>query len=288
VYWEIAEQYILNLPERGGNLNSAGLNRMTVHLGMTGENGLFCDLAVRLLEYSQEAGSLSTAKEVLDRLHAITSASLELNVLGAIRFPQRVTDWDALRLGETVFLHDTVAKGWWEEWIGQVPHKLPVGFALTWSSMVPQTWTEELQILQPIGIDRWGFELAAKYGARDGYNCPIGGRWLLSFWSAKPISKILTQPIRIVLFTAASFAAMRLDQLNGLVVRPGRASPVITPRELSVLRLLSIGMPYREVAEALTLSQETIRTHVKKAQSKLGVKSRTQAVAEALRQHLIV
>ena len=43
----------------------------------------------------------------------------------------------------------------------------------------------------------------------------------------------------------------------------------------------------REVAEELGLGEETIRSHLKKAQTKLGVRNRVQAVAEALRQHLI-
>jgi LuxR family quorum sensing-dependent transcriptional regulator len=41
------------------------------------------------------------------------------------------------------------------------------------------------------------------------------------------------------------------------------------------------------VARALGLGEETIRSHLKKAQTKLGARSRTHAVAEALRQNLI-
>ena len=39
--------------------------------------------------------------------------------------------------------------------------------------------------------------------------------------------------------------------------------------------------------QELGLGEETIRSHLKKAQIKLGVRNRAQAVAEALRQHLI-
>ena len=38
-------------------------------------------------------------------------------------------------------------------------------------------------MLEPVGIDRWPFELAMKYGMRDGYMCPVGGRWVVAFWS---------------------------------------------------------------------------------------------------------
>jgi DNA-binding CsgD family transcriptional regulator len=54
-----------------------------------------------------------------------------------------------------------------------------------------------------------------------------------------------------------------------------------------VLRLISAGAQLREVAQELELGEETVRSHLKKAQSKLGVRNRVQAVAEALRQNLI-
>jgi hypothetical protein len=65
--------------------------------------------------------------------------------------------------------------------------------------------------MQPIGVDKWSYELALKYGMRDGLTCPIGGRWVVGFWSRKELSNVLTQPIRILLFAAASFAALRLE-----------------------------------------------------------------------------
>jgi LuxR family quorum sensing-dependent transcriptional regulator len=37
----------------------------------------------------------------------------------------------------------------------------------------------------------------------------------------------------------------------------------------------------------LGLGEETVRSHLRKAQSKLGVRNKTQAIAEALRQRLI-
>jgi DNA-binding CsgD family transcriptional regulator len=76
--------------------------------------------------------------------------------------------------------------------------------------------------------------------------------------------------------------AMRLRQVG----RIGKGA-VLTARELAVLRLLSIGNPMREVADLLELGGETVRSHLKKAQAKLGVHDRTHAVAQAIRQRLI-
>ena len=53
-------------------------------------------LAQDLLNYSCDVPNAKTPKEVLDGLHAITSKRLHLNVLVAIRFPERVTDLESL------------------------------------------------------------------------------------------------------------------------------------------------------------------------------------------------
>ncbi len=172
-------------------------------------------LAQKLLEYSREVADADSPEEVLDRLHAITSKIINLNVGGAARIPQRVMDWDDLRLGKTVFHASNSEKRFWEEWIRQFPHKLPVGLALAWATPGPLTTTEALQMLQPIGADRWGFDLALKWGIRDSLVCNVDGRWLLYFWSSKPIAKSLWKPIKVLVFAAASFAVMRLDQLVG-------------------------------------------------------------------------
>jgi len=117
------------------------------------------------------------------------------------------------------------------------------------------------------------------------FRCPVGGRWLVVFWSPSPLRKEFTEEARIMIFAAASFAALRLDQLAPLA--PASPESLITPRELAVLRLVSVGMPFKEVAEYLGIGEETVRTHLKKVQLKLGVRNRTHAVAEAVRRHII-
>src|SRR5215510_4308852 len=86
------------------------------------------------------------------------------------------------------------------------------------ASIAPFTWTEGLQLLQPIGIDRSGYELGLKYGLRDGLTCPVGGRWLVIFWSRKVLSRTLSQAARVMIFGASCFAAMRLEQMVGATI----------------------------------------------------------------------
>jgi DNA-binding NarL/FixJ family response regulator len=68
---------------------------------------------------------------------------------------------------------------------------------------------------------------------------------------------------------------------------PGR-SRELTAREVDVLALLAEGLSYEQIGLRLTISGETVRTHVRKASDRLGAVTTTEAVATALRKRLIV
>jgi DNA-binding NarL/FixJ family response regulator len=61
----------------------------------------------------------------------------------------------------------------------------------------------------------------------------------------------------------------------------------LTPRERDVLRLLADGHSNEQIGAALSISPQTVRTHVQKAMQKLDARTRVQAVATALRESLI-
>jgi DNA-binding NarL/FixJ family response regulator len=75
--------------------------------------------------------------------------------------------------------------------------------------------------------------------------------------------------------------------LAGRAVRPERASSRLTERELDVLRLLAEGLTHEEIGARLSIASETVRTHARKAADRLGAKTRTQAVASAIRLGLV-
>lgn len=61
---------------------------------------------------------------------------------------------------------------------------------------------------------------------------------------------------------------------------------VLTPRETDVLRLIGRGLTLIEAARVLTLSSQTVATHVKKIYRKLGIATRAEAALEAARRSL--
>lgn len=75
--------------------------------------------------------------------------------------------------------------------------------------------------------------------------------------------------------------------LAGFTTGSDPATPSLTDRERSVLALLAEGLTHDEIGARLSISPETVRTHVRKACARLDASSRTHAVATALRLGLI-
>jgi LuxR family quorum sensing-dependent transcriptional regulator len=239
-----------------------------------------------LVAFTDKVVGAETPAAALDALQGFATC-VPLNVMGAARLPLGVGDWHSLELGRNIFLHSSVPKAWWDEYSVMVRREFDPGMAMARSGIIASTWTEMRRMLDPIGIDQWPFELALKYGIRDALRCPIGRRWLVAYWSSKPIGAELTRPLRILLQAAAGFAALRLEQIKEYETEPHDERIHLTPRELAVLRLVSLGRTTKEVAKSLRLGEETVRTHLKKAQDKLSARNRTHAASTAIRQQLI-
>jgi DNA-binding CsgD family transcriptional regulator len=60
----------------------------------------------------------------------------------------------------------------------------------------------------------------------------------------------------------------------------------VTPRELEVLALIAEGYSTREIARSLWITEETVRTHVRRTLDRLGARTRAHAVSIAYRDDL--
>ena len=65
------------------------------------------------------------------------------------------------------------------------------------------------------------------------------------------------------------------------------ADDLLTPREIDVLRLVAEGNANKEIAGKLSLTEETVKGHVKNILAKLGVNDRTHAVTIGLKRGII-
>ncbi|HSG16159.1 MAG TPA: LuxR C-terminal-related transcriptional regulator, partial [Anaerolineae bacterium] len=70
-------------------------------------------------------------------------------------------------------------------------------------------------------------------------------------------------------------------QIDDRIVKDSDLVEPLSQRELEVLRLLAAGLSYREIAEELYVSINTVKAHAKNIYSKLGVHGRMQAAQRA-------
>jgi NarL family two-component system response regulator LiaR len=97
----------------------------------------------------------------------------------------------------------------------------------------------------------------------------------------------LAQAIRAAYADRPTLALEAAQALAHAAARPSELGHNLTRREREVLPLLVEGLNNSQIAERLKVSRSTIRFHVSNILAKLGVTSRTKAVALAIKHHLI-
>ena len=101
----------------------------------------------------------------------------------------------------------------------------------------------------------------------------------------------LARAIRMVAeggqYIHAAVTKALLAQMGGRPAVPPAQKVQLSPREMEVLRLMATSATYREIAQKLFISEETVRSHVKSILAKLDQPNRTQAVVAAVKTGLI-
>lgn len=80
--------------------------------------------------------------------------------------------------------------------------------------------------------------------------------------------------------------SLRRDQLADIVSGQGVTSRY-SERELAILRLVANGVSTKDMAQQLFLSEATVKRALRSVYDKLGARSRSEAVAKAIKHHLI-
>jgi NarL family two-component system response regulator LiaR len=71
------------------------------------------------------------------------------------------------------------------------------------------------------------------------------------------------------------------------LLQPADSHEALTPRETAVLRQLALGRSNKEIATALSIGDETVKSHVGSVFAKLQVENRAQAIVRALRLRIV-
>jgi NarL family two-component system response regulator LiaR len=97
----------------------------------------------------------------------------------------------------------------------------------------------------------------------------------------------LTSTIRSAVLGQSRLSPEATQVLVQGIKEPKSINYDLTDREKEILVLMAEGLPNNEIANRLIVSQSTVKFHVSNILSKLGVTSRTEAVALALKHNLV-
>jgi LuxR family transcriptional regulator, maltose regulon positive regulatory protein len=228
-----------------------------------------------LQQARSELGGLDAGPE-----QAAAIAMLEFRaalMLGHVMAARTVLGWLAERTGDTGELH--VMRGWAEAGSDRPAHARalirPV-LQETTSALLPQTM-----------VDAWLLEtsvaLAAgeRPGARRALQAALAVAERLDV--LRPFAQAGTGVRELLVHQHGSFGAAEAFAERALAAGAGHHTPqaALSERELTVLRLLPSLLSLGEIAADLTLSVNTVKSHVRSIYAKLGVSSRRLAVLAA-------
>lgn len=97
----------------------------------------------------------------------------------------------------------------------------------------------------------------------------------------------LFNAIRVVHSGGSLLQPVIASKLIGRLTQPPTMPEPLTPREQEVLSLIAQGLPNKEIAARLVITERTVKFHVSAIMSKLDATNRTEAVALARQQNLL-
>ena len=93
--------------------------------------------------------------------------------------------------------------------------------------------------------------------------------------------------IGFTIYPGSDHAFDMVEEFRELAVYGSEAQPIfapLSPREVEILDNIAQGMTNKQVAYALSISEQTVKNHMSSILRKLSVNDRTQAVVYAMRQ----
>jgi LuxR family maltose regulon positive regulatory protein len=126
-----------------------------------------------------------------------------------------------------------------------------------------------------------GDRVAALAAAEEAIELGAAGQHVRVFLDAGPVARPLLDVLARHDKTGYVASVVLAERGSSAAGDAEAASSLLTPRELGVLRQLAERRTYAEIAEALFISQNTVKTHAKSVYMKLGASGRRDAVLRA-------
>ena len=101
------------------------------------------------------------------------------------------------------------------------------------------------------------------------------------------LSKVMLRRELLDTIRAVHAGQKRLSGEAAAEIAEHAADDALTPREIDVLRLVAVGNANKEIGALLSMTEVTVKSHVKNILSKLGANDRTHAVTIALKRGII-
>lgn len=111
--------------------------------------------------------------------------------------------------------------------------------------------------------------------------------YLLKSLDANELFDLLNGVVRGEIAMTRSMAGQMLKAVANRAVDSERGEQALTERELFVLRLVASGASNIEIAETLSISVNTVKSHLKNILDKLQLENRTQAATYAIKHGLV-
>jgi LuxR family maltose regulon positive regulatory protein len=152
-----------------------------------------------------------------------------------------------------------------------------------------------LQALQALALDARGDRVSAQAALREALELGAPGSYIWLWLSAGPGIGPLLRDLKDDRNTSRA-SHTYLDSLldacqtafgESEETQQGALAELLTPRELEIMRLICKGYSNPEIASELVVTINTIKKHTSNIYGKLGVRSRTQAIARAQELHLV-
>ena len=234
-------------------------------------------LTMDVLDFTQDAQAIGDADQLIERLLR------ETRKVG-LDFVAVSGGYAANGPSEDQMIHTGLPQDWTNYYFDQGYVRLDPAYKRSLGSLLPFQWTDVTDLPTLTRPERLVMDEADAAGLKNGIVVPIHGpKNYAGFVSLAGQPDRFAPQVPLDLQVMAIHFHHRLRDLLKEAGRPRQDGPMLTPREAECLVWLAEGKSDWEIGEILTVSHHTVKTHVERIKRKFGVRTRVQAVVEAIR-----